>query len=460
MNFSKLNKLPFPLLFTIYSAPLNKIYWDVGFRIRIYYVAIILCLLVFGVRNLFTSNGFHKKYSFPSICYILIFSISVLSLAFALDKIQCIKGIGDLLIGLLASTFIFKYAKTWDKLYSVVKHWAYVGIIMSLYGAIQFLLKIYLDIDLDEYVIAPITLGVRRSGLDGYGQFFRITSLIEDSSNYSIYLLTILPIVILKALGGWIDKNNKQFFLWGASFLLMFFNLLLTMSRSGLVAFVILIPLVIHYLLYSRNINAIDSYSENVDAIKSSAKKTARNRRAFLIILSFFAVITALILSNLQVMSEIMSMRTEASEGTKLHFELLYASVDLTFTKPLGVGINNFPVAFSEYYQPNEPPIWSTFNAYTLISSELGFQGCITYFFLFSFLIRNLLNKVRVTNLLEQKDIYMGLYLCLIGVMISSISYTSFNNGYFQVFMGMLIAASLIDSETQGDLVNYTSKHV
>lgn len=450
MNFSKLNKLPFPLLFTIYAAPLNKIYWDVGFRIRIYYVAIILCLFVFGIRNLFTNKDNHGKYSFPSICYILIFSISVLSLAFSLDKIQCVKGIGDLLIGLLASTFIFKYAKTWDKLYSVIKHWVYVGIIMSLYGAIQFLLKIYLDIDLDEYVIAPITLGVRRSGLDGYGQFFRITSLIEDSSNYSIYLLTILPVVVLKALGGWIDKNNKQFFLWGVSFLLMFFNLLLTMSRSGLVAFVILIPIIIHYLLYSRNANAVENL----------AQKTARNRRAYLIILSFFAVVITLVLSNIQVMSEILSMRTEASEGTKLHFELLYASVDLTFTKPLGVGINNFPVAFSEYYQPNEPPIWSTFNAYTLISSELGFQGCITYFFLFSFLIKNLLNKVRITSLLHQKDVYMGLYLCLIGVMISSISYTSFNNGYFQVFMGMLIAGSLINLEKPRNLVAYDNECV
>lgn len=48
--------------------------------------------------------------------------------------------------------------------------------------------------------------------------------------------------------------------------------------------------------------------------------------------------------------SSLLVLRTSNSPGTELHFELLFTSIVVSLTNPLGVGVNNFPIYYSTYF--------------------------------------------------------------------------------------------------------------
>lgn len=420
------------VIFLLYVAPLNKLYWDVGFRIRTIYIVTPVALFLFAV--LFFARPYIRKFTLlPLVLYSLILICAFVSIFFAIDKVQWVKGFLDLVIGIAIVMVVVYSITTRAKLQTVVSHWLLIGLFMSIYGVAQLIAKLYFNIELDQVVIEPISLGLRRSGLDSYSRFYRVTSFIEDSSNYAIYLCGVWPLFAVKALRAWRQGRWGRSIVLVSGFGLTFGNFILTLSRSGYLGFLVVLPIIVWYFQK-------DVFRLTQQTIKFSG------RMFFLTALAFFCILSLSIIYR-QPISEIFTLRTSSSEGTRLHFELLRISLEVSLLNPLGIGLNNFPIYYSTYYRPDQPPVWSTFNSFTLLSSEIGIIGLFAYLTLFLFIISRLHARVKREVQSNLRDIYFGIEAGLIAILVASFSYTSFQNGYFNAFLGIALAAALFPAQ-------------
>lgn len=415
------------IVLLIAVLPLNKVYWDLGVRIRPWYVVAPLALLVAGRRVLLTYS-IPRPVRVTALGMWLIVVSGVASGLWAIDRSAWINNAGDMLLGVMVVLAVALAGIGPGRARRLVTWWVSVGVAMSLYGLAQYVATKVYGLDLDAYTVGRISVGLRRSGIDIYASYPRINSLIEDSSNYSVYLSTVWPLLLFRAMWGSAARSVSARYLIGLAIVSV--NLVLTLSRSGLVgAFAGLLVAAV----------VVPAVAEADRRQRSGSRRTLGTVPARL------GVVTAGLIAMIAValrsaLARLIDLRTQNSEGTQIHLATLLDSVRLTLSQPWGVGLGGFPRWYQIHRRPWEPAQTSTFNSFTDAATNAGALALVGYLLVLGSLARGLWARSLATA--DGRADAAGGLVAVASVSVAAFFYPVFATGYFVGFLGLLAAIS------------------
>jgi hypothetical protein len=414
------------------TLPLNKVYWDVGLRIRPWYLLAPIALVA-AYRQASGRGRIPGPVWLLSVgMWIVCFGALATGL-WAIDTGAWFRNVGDLLLGAVVAATIALSGIGPGRAQRMVGWWIAIGVGMSLYGLLQFVAGTFAGFDIDRVTVDLVSIGLRRSGLDEYGSYLRVTSLIEDSSKYSVYLCTVWPFLLFRVFWAQVTQGQRRVLVGALG--LVSLNLLLTLSRSGLIG--ALAGLLVAAVLVFR-------VSEADRRRRNAARRALGRRPARLAIAVATATLGVGIVLRSTVLS-ILDLRTQSSEGTQLHFDALRDSLGLTFSQPWGVGLGGFTRWFQLNRRPWEPAQWSSFNSYTEVGASAGLIPLLAYI---GMLVGLGIFLWRLAGRAGQRAVdASGALVALVAVAVGAVGYDVFATGYFVGFLGLVAAVASSSDE-------------
>jgi hypothetical protein len=422
LTFSITKAEQFLLLVALYTAPMHKVAWDVGIRIRIIYVCAGLLLLLGALRFL---RGVFRLPSWSGPAFLGIMWIvlaTFISIIKVVDYSQYWRAALAILIALYITVYLLSHIKDPEVVALFWVHWWRAGLIMVIYGLAQWGLWWFLRFDLDRAFLGNIGLNLRKTGLDAYtADLSRVTSLALDTNNFSLYLSTLVPLGFYRIISAQTQRKRLTAIIFSTLILLVD---ILTLSRSGLggfmIAFVLVSPILCLTILRSQ-----------------------RFRYGIIILIASIVVlgIMLFLVFSPSYWMNLIQLRLQLSSGTSLHIKLLVDSFDLFLRSPVvGWGTNQFGPLYSLYYRPDLPPIWNTHNGFATIGVETGLLGLLGYGGLFIY-------TIGITLKVWAKDASKRLFLLFllwgyIAYLAGNMGYNSFGFPNFWVYQALLIASA------------------
>jgi hypothetical protein len=416
------------ILALLVLLPLNKIYWDIGVRVRPWYLVAPVALAMAARRVRADGTPLRRPVLVLLGGLWLVALGGLASGLWAIDQAAFLKNIGDLLLGITAASAVALAGLGPRRAERVVGWWIAIGVAMSVYGLAQYVAGTAFGINLDAYTVERISTGLRRSGIDVYASYLRINSLIEDSSNYSLYLCTVWPLILFRFL--WGDRASRRVVRRRlVAFALVALNLVLTLSRSGILGSVagglLAVVVVLHTAEMDRQRRGARRRQLTVAPARLAALVLAAAGGVLLIIPATVA--------------NILDLRTQNSEGTQFHFSALQDSLHLMLTRPWGVGLGGYRVWYQRYRRPWEDAKWSTFNSYTDAGASAGVVALAGYLIVLGGLAVALWRATGRWTGGARADAAGGL-VALSAVAVGAFGYNAFANGYFMGFLGVAAA--------------------
>jgi hypothetical protein len=422
-----------PVALLVVLLPLNKVYWDVGVRIRPWYLVAPIALLE-SLHRVRSHDIAIRRPLLLVVTGLWLAAISALASGlWAADQGAWVRNIGDLLLGMSVVAAIALAGAGPGAADRMVRLWIAVGVAMSVYGLLQFSAGLA-GVDLDSYTVERISVGLRRTGLDRYGEYLRVTSFIEDSSNYSIYLCTVWPLMLFRLM--WRETATRFRARELALFGIVVANLVLTLSRSGLLGSIAALFVGGWLVLRTAEI-------DRRRRLLSRRRLTVMPARMALLGL---AALGSVVLVMPSTVSNLVQLRTQSSAGTSIHFTTLTDSFNLMMSKPWGIGLGGFPHWFQEHRRPWEPAQWSTFNSYTDLGAGGGLVALLAYVVILGAL------AVILWRVVERRSGSVranaaGALVALVAVAVAAFGYNAFASGYYVGFLGLVTAVAASASE-------------
>lgn len=401
---------------------MHKVAWDVGIRIRVVYICAGFLLLSGALRLL---NGRFRLWNLnmPILLGVIWIGVFALGSVFkVVDYPQYVKGILALFVSLYLTVYLLQHIKDPETAELFWRHWWRAGLIMVVYGFVQWGLWWFFRLNLDEMVLNRIILNPRKTGTDAYmADVSRITSLALDTNNFSLYLSTILPLSIYRLVSGQTRRERLVSLLLAG---LVFFVNVFTLSRSGwgglIISSILVLPLFWLTSLRSR-----------------------RLRRGILVLAggAILIGILMLMLFSFAFWERVIQARLAPSVGTSLHFQLLANSFDLFSRSPLiGWGINQFSPLYKQYYRPDPRPTWNTHNGFLTIMVDMGLLGLLGYASLFIYTIVLALNAW--SKAASKRQVSLFLLWGYTAYLIGNMGYNAFGFTNFWMYQALLISSS------------------
>lgn len=226
----------------IFTAPIHRIFFDLGVAVKSYYIIVLLAVLLALVRKQSSAFPLKKDVTFKLIIAFVV-SIFIATLLNGANVVS-FRHIGVLAFVLTGAYLIYRKITTIDDMRRMTKIYLSVGLFLGITG-----LAFY-----GVYYISP-ELCVEGSLFDGvtvdlerYWAWPMLQSVDVGSNGYAMTLIPFLFVSLGLVLSA---KELKTRLYAVVVFLLLFINLFLTFSRGGMVAFFLVAAVII--LLSSRS---------------------------------------------------------------------------------------------------------------------------------------------------------------------------------------------------------------
>ncbi len=427
----------YSLLFIIITLPLQVFSIYLGFSLLLVRVIFLTSMLIYIFRGL--QRGHIKiPQTFLDLNILFLVIINFIISVFAIDILLSIK---DALLQILVIFFFYYCIQLLDAERSInfaIKIYINTAMIISLYGIFQqigFILGWDTNLPFIEYFSyhdASKDPSGRFWAEQDIGSFFiRIKGTFLDTNLFAGYIVSVLGLIIAKLIYAYHHNiaNAKIKYL----FLFLFFNitLFMTMSRSALVGYSILLLVVLYYF----------------------RKEILHKFILIKIIFSIGIFLTIVIMTIPDLYDLIMSVFESLifsdklmvrSQSAKLHLHIALEGIQMFFENPLtGIGLNNFRI---EYAHNNT--VWikgftsKSMMAHSIFISFLaegGIIGTCANLSLISVIIYYTNKKIKRITSIKKKALIVGTFSSYIGVLGCNIFYQF----YLMEFVWFLLALNI-----------------
>ncbi len=413
--------IPFLALLIIYTAPLEKYMWKIGFALRPVMLISFASFYIWGIVSLKDGFQIEKKTQKLLILWFVLILAFLLSAIFSLNPLKSLRVTILHLTLFLILFLIVQFVKSQKDLVKFTQHWMIIGFILCLYGLVEYLGS-FVGFDIDRILFGPAysqTTPVQLVAHRIWGQ--RIYSFFGDPNNFAGFLNTIFPFFFCSTIYFAKIKQNKKFFLFLLFTLAVFFVFIMTLSRSG-------------WLGLFCGILAVGWFKRN-QIFKTS------NLKYLILGLIVFVLLFSQIYHYLYL---IVTARLEELESRGIHLYLAKSAISMFLSHPLtGVGIGNFGEAYGKYFRPGYE-YYNAHSAFLTILSETGLIGFIIYISFYIFVFRQILLFFRNSSGYNKEVIGLGFLSGFLGLMAANIFYQNFSFQFFFVFLGLGFASGLV----------------
>lgn|SRR5574341_459521 len=415
----------FLALLIIYTAPLEKYMWKIGFALRPVMLISFASFYIWGIVSLKDGFQIEKKTQKLLILWFILIMAFLLSGIFSLNPLKSLRVTILHLTLFLILFLIVQFVKNQNDLVKFTQHWMIIGFILGLYGLAEYLGS-FVGFDIDRFLFGPLysqTTPVQLVAHRIWGQ--RIYSFFGDPNNFAGFLNTVFPFFFCSTVYFAKIKQNKKFFLFLLITLAIFFVFIMTLSRSG-------------WLGLFCGILVVSWYKRKQIFKTSNLKYLILGLIVFILLFSqmyhyLYLIVTA---------------RLEELESRGIHLYLAKSAISMFLSHPAtGVGIGNFGEAYGKYFRPGYE-YYNAHSAFLTILSETGLIGFIIYISFYIFVLRQILLFFRNSSGYNKEVIGLGLLSGFLGLMAANIFYQNFTFQFFFVFLGLGFASGLVASKT------------
>lgn len=236
--------LPFVSAFALTGTLTLSVLWSV----------VLLILYVFGVlRKGLISNPFKVENILLAGFFVFVF-IGYLINGFLQEKPT------NHLIAYFVTVFIFfilinqvihGLGRTWNSVWNIVRALFYSMLFVSLFTMAEFALRVFVDINVNDFIPRPHRGVYVSSALDRL--LARVRGFAEESGQHAMMMETFGPVSIYFALNKW---NAPQIIRWICAFILGL-SLLFTFSAGAFIFLPIAMALSLSYFLLFRHVKPI-----------------------------------------------------------------------------------------------------------------------------------------------------------------------------------------------------------
>ena len=398
--------------------------WFLYFSFRInYYEGLIILFICFFFLSNYNVWSFKLKQELKTYIlflwgWVLLAALSGSTILFYPQGVNAysfyLKGLLQLFVHTCFFTFFIFYLSSIssDKRNRLVS-WFLTGVVISsIYGFAQLILKIQYGIDIDENIARYLGMNFA----DGeylnfnryaYGYLYRLNGITGDPSVHAAYTIMVLPLFLLS----YITNSNVKYLIL---LLIVFVSLVLTMSGSGLVGFVFSILALL--VLRLRHIKISQ-----------------------LALVLFLFVILVFLYSSYEEHIRYYSQVRFNPQGTIAdHLNIALKSLDIGLKYPLGVGYNNFSIAYENQYGISG---YNPHNSWLGYFVQTGFIG-VLYQIIFGFFI--------ISKCFRKKTLLSQAFIpSFIGICIASLGYQVFDMFYARLFIALFFTVVMLEETNQ-----------
>ncbi|HKZ21974.1 MAG TPA: O-antigen ligase family protein [candidate division Zixibacteria bacterium] len=427
----QLSLTSFLALLIIYTAPLEKVMWKIGFALRPVMLFSFAAFYFWGILSFKDGFKIEKKTQKLLILWFVLILTFLLSGIFSLNPVKSMRVTILHLTLFLILFLIVQFVKNRQDLVKFTQHWMVIGFILCLYGLVEYLGS-FIGFDIDRAIFGPIyslTTPGQSVAQRIFGQ--RIYSLFGDPNNFAGFLNTIFPFFLCSTIYFAKLKQTKRFFWFLLATLTVFFVFIMTLSRSG-------------WLGLTMGLLVVAWYKRAQIFRKGNLKYLAF---ALIVFIIFFAQIY-------QYTYFVVSAKLEEMESRQIHLYLVKSAFQMFLSHPLtGVGIGNFGEAYGRYFKPGYE-YYNAHSAFLTILSETGIIGFIIYISFYIFVLRQILLFFRNSSGYHKEVIGLGLLSGFCGLMAANIFYQNFTFQFFFVFLGLAFASGIVGTQANPNSLN------
>lgn len=413
-----MRRILYVLVILIVLSATLKWFLYFSFKVNFYEVLMILFIAFFSLRN-YNIWSFKLKQELKAYILFLwgwfflagLSGFGVIVYPQGADAYSFyLKGLLQLFVHTCFFTFFIFYLSSInsDKRNRLVSWFLAAVVISSIYGFAQlFLIKRY-GIDIDKNIARFI--GMRLANGEylnfsryAYGYLYRINGITSDPSVHAVYTIMALPLFLLR----YITKSRVKYLIL---ILILLVSLVLTMSGSASVGF--LFSLLALLVLRLRNIKISQ-----------------------LTLLLFLSIILISLYSSYEENFQYYARIRFDPHGTiATHMDIAINSLEIGIKYPLGVGYNNFSIAYENQYSISG---YNPHNSWLGYFVQTGFIG-VSYQIIFGFFIIS--KCFRKKTLLSQAFISS-----FIGIGIASLGYEVFEMFYVRLFIALFFTVVMLE---------------
>lgn len=400
----------------------------IGFRIQFYEILALLFIGMFFVSSYKTVEGI--KFPSPIRAYLLFlwgwFFLEVMSgIHVIINPLGPEAGsfFAKALLGefvfVVFSTSLLLYLCTLDHQRRLnLIYWYVAGVVISsIYGFGQLILIQNYRVDLDSTIaiglrLPTATIDSLEFSRYGYGQSYRITGITGDPSVHAAYTITALVLLIYLAATNHRIKN-------GLLFLIVFLSLSLSQSGSGFVGLV--------------------TSAISLRILQLRLKSKSFSIKGILTIILLFGTVLFLYSYYQEDINYYLSVRLDPKGTIASHLGIAADSLNIGFQNIVGVGLNNFSIAFEKEYGItgfNAHNVWITYFV------ELGIIGFLYRVIFAVYVIKTCLKRKTALSM-----IFVSSY---VGLCIAALGYETLSMFYLQLYMLLFYAVVVLDSNSAG----------
>jgi O-antigen ligase len=351
------------------------------------------------------------------------------------------RGIGALLINNLLIYYLLVANIRSEKDFSLALKWAFFGVGLVTFYSIYQILTAYAGVD-STLKLFEITNNPKATfGVSYYTEFASNASRVfprpratfGTSNIVAGYLLT--PLMVALSLSIYYLKTNKHYFKWVIAFAaLMLLTYLHCFSRAGLGGLMV---------------------SFGVLAFLNKKVLATRKGITAIIVLTTVSIILGLFISF--PFSSVFGRIFEPSDifvheagthnfasSTYAHGVLARLAIQMFLSSPiLGVGYNNFGVAFARLFDP-KMDYMVAHSQYLGLLAETGLVGLAAVLITYFFIIKYTWNSIKITQNAYWKAVLRGFLAGYIGILASNVVGEFYNYQFVWFFIGMMISACML----------------
>ncbi len=290
--------------------------------------------------------------------------------------------------------------------------WLLAGIVISsIYGFAQLIIIKQYGIDIDERIARYLGMSLA----DGeylnltryaYGYLYRLNGITGDPSVHAAYTIMALPLLLLC----YIRKRNIGFLI---GLLIVFISLVLSMSGSGLVGSV---------------------FSVSTLLVLGILRKRHLKIRYMALVLGLVVILLLLYSSFEEHIAYFANVRFDPQGTIATHLDIAIKSLHIGLKYPLGVGYNNFSIAYEDQYGISGYNPHNTWLGYFV---QMGLIGLLYQIMFTLFIIRQCFKK---KTLLSQAFISS-----VIGICIASLGYQVLDMFYVRLFITLFFTVVILE---------------
>lgn len=428
----------FLFLATLFSITFEKLHWNVAGAVSIADVLALAFLAAFAAegrwrlpRTALVVLGFLAA-------FLLVYLLGYFNLATSEAVSQFDKGLIKFIIHF---AFLFAgiayLARRGERFYWRAFGWFVAGMTFNAaYGLLQ-LLAAQAGLNLDSYVLSPVTGGA--SAINLYGvvggtqAIYRPNALTGDPNHLGIML--DIPLLVLMPVYLRLERGHpwRRRLVWAIGFLLVME--VATLSRSGILGLLV-----------------------GLAVLASPYRRKLRSREFLLLLGSVLAVLGVIVLARLSFFEKVISTRVETGgSSTSAHFGVYSFIPKILHLHPLfGLGLNNFSVY---YQQITGKTNFGPHSFYVSLIVESGVVGTALFGVFLWFLFRRLRRARELGRALtvahdplgrRVRPLAWGLTAALAATMAANLFYLTMSFYYFYAFALLALAVPIVFGRRSG----------